>query len=133
MRTGADSNLYQTIVLLAAPRAIQKLIGIGFRGSTRSCEHASRSSNANSPGCGLSTHYSDHEAIQEAVVRFQQTHEPVHVSCLPVLIRAVLVGVVNNRPVPFLSQRRTLADLLAGTRMVNDMPRRGTRLRWRRR
>ncbi|MGA2165082.1 MAG: hypothetical protein ABSH36_11520 [Solirubrobacteraceae bacterium] len=74
-------------------------------------------------------HAGDPQARQEAITRIYQTREPVHRGCLTVLLRALVPVAVNRCAVPFVSQRRTLADLLAGTRMVRDEPRGRARLR----
>ena len=126
-RTGANPSLRQTIVLLAAPRAIQKLIGTATRGSDTKLQARQREFHREL-GRLRAEHRDNPEALQEAVMRFQRTHGPVGVSCLPALIRAVLGIAINNCPVPFLSQRRTLTDLLAGTMMVRDKRRHNARL-----
>lgn len=127
-RTGADPSLRQTIVLLAAPRAIQKLIGTATRGSDAKLQARQREFHREL-GRLRAEHRDNPEALQEAVIRFRQTHGPVGASCLPVLIRAVLGIAINSCPVPFLSQRRTLPDLLAGTRMVREERRHDARRR----
>jgi hypothetical protein len=129
-RSGADPSLRQTIVLLAVPRAIQKLIGTATRGPDAKLQARQREFHRELRRL-RAEHRDDPEALQDAVMRFQRTHGPVGMSCLPVLIRAVLGVAVNNCPVPLLSQRRTLPDLLAGTRMVRDRQRHNARLRGR--
>ncbi|HUN78454.1 MAG TPA: hypothetical protein VMU32_06005 [Solirubrobacteraceae bacterium] len=116
-RTDADPSLRQTIVLLAAPRAIHKLIQITTRGPD--AKRQARQLELHRELRRLrAEHHDSPEALQEALAHLQQTHGPVGVSCLPALIRAALAVTVNNCPLPFLSQRRTLPDLLAGTRIV---------------
>ena len=126
-RTGADPSLRQTIVLLGARHAIPWLIGTAIPGQSvrqreQQLEFQREVQRAHAEHAG------DPEARQEAISRIYQTREPVHRGCLTVLLRALVPVAVNRCAVPFISQRWTLADLLAGTRMVRDGPRRSSRL-----
>lgn len=51
-------------------------------------------------------------------MRLYREREPMQVWYLPTLARAAPALLIERCPVPFLAQRRTLADLLAGTRIV---------------
>jgi hypothetical protein len=130
-RTGADPSLRQTIVLLGAPRATQQLIRVLTPGSNAKLQ-AQHHELQDELRRLQAEHADDPQARQEAIMRFQRTRDPVRVSCLPVLTRLVLGIAVNRCPVPFISARRTLPDLLAGTRVVRDDPPRHLRLggRW---
>jgi hypothetical protein len=126
-RTGAALSLRQTVVLLGVRRAVQWLLGsaLPWPGTpqrahvefTRELERV------------RAEHPDDPRARQEALMHFHQTRGPVQASCLPALARGAAVAVANRCPVPFLPERQTLADLLAGTKMVRDGPSRWVRLR----
>lgn len=51
-------------------------------------------------------------------------------ACLPGLVRGVVLVAANRGPIPFLAERRTIADVLAGTKLVGGGPSRWARLRW---
>lgn len=126
-RTGAAPSLRQTVVLLGARRAVQWLLDTALPWpGTAQRAHAELTREFERVGAD---HPDDPRARQEALMHLHQTRGPVQVSCLPALARGAAVATVNRCPVPFLSERRTLADLLAGTKMVRDGPSRWARLR----
>lgn len=126
-RTGAAPSLRQTIVLLGAREAIRWLFAKVMPG----------------PGAALrrvqpewqrelarvrAQHADGSSAQREAIMRLYETRQaPTH-SCLPGLIRVAVVTAVNRCPIPFLAERRTLPDLLAGTKSVRNGPSRWARL-----
>lgn len=131
-RTGAAPSLRQTVVLLGARRAVQWLLGTALPWpGTAQRAHAQRAHAELTREFERvrAEHPDDPRARQEALMHLHQTRGPVQVSCLPALARGAAVATVNRCPVPFLSERRTLADLLAGTKMVRDGPSRWARLR----
>jgi hypothetical protein len=129
-RTGAAPSLRQTVVLLGARRAIQWLVGSGLPWPGTS-QHAQEECTRELKRM-RAEHPDDPRARQEALMHLHQARGPVQTSCLRALARGVAVAAANRCPVPFLSERRTLADLLAGTKMVRDGPSRWARLRKRR-
>jgi hypothetical protein len=64
---------------------------------------------------------------------YRERHVTPANACLPGLVRGVVVVAANRAPIPFLAERRTIADLIAGTKLVRSGPSRWTRLRRRRR
>jgi hypothetical protein len=131
-RTGAAPSLRQTIVVLGVRELIQWLgRAIPRQGA---------------PPQGLDPelqrelqrvrvqHADDPEGLQDAVMRvYRERHVTSVNTCLPILVRSVLVTAANRAPIPFLAERRTIADVLAGTKLVRSGPSRWTRLRrWRR-
>ena len=126
-RTGAEPSLRQTIIVLGAQRATPWLLGKVIPGPDAELQ-------------GIKPeiervrleHADDPSARQEAIMRVYQGRQGVQVGCLPVLIRAGAAVVLDRCPVPFLAERRTLVDVLAGTKSVRDGPSRLTRLRRRR-
>ncbi len=63
-------------------------------------------------------------------MRVLQQRQGEQVGCLPMLLRAGVAVVIDRCPIPFLSDRRTLVDLLAGTKLVSSNgPSRCPRLR----
>lgn len=132
-RTGAPPSLRQTIVVLGARDAIRWLFdrviprpGAARRRAeaerVREIEHA-RAQHADDPSA-------QQEAIME-VIRREPRVGPASFA-LPAIIRSVALMAVNRCPVPLLAERRTLADLLAGTKLVRSRPSRWARLRIRR-
>jgi hypothetical protein len=129
-RTGAAPSLRQTIVLLGARDAVRWLLGRVIPGSGEAPELVKREMEHELKRARVE-HSDDPSARQEATMRVLQKRQGVQVGCLPVLLRAGAAVVVDRCRIPFLSERRTLVDLLAGTKLVDDRPSRRTRLRWR--
>jgi hypothetical protein len=127
-RTGADPSLRQTITLLGTQPAIQRLIGAAIPGPDAKLRNRQQELQRELERMNAE-HADDPHARQEARMRLYRESGSTQVSCLPVLTRTALVIAVEHCPVPFLSQRRTLADLLAGTRIVHT--RHPRRARWR--
>ncbi len=131
-RTGAPPSLRQTIVVLGAQNATRWLLDRALPKPGREMAHAAEEQGRELKR--VSALYADDEdARQEAIVRVyaQYKVQPAG-ACLPVLIRGVAGTLVNRCPIPFLSGRRTLADVLAGTKTVRNGPSRWERLRQRR-
>jgi hypothetical protein len=72
-------------------------------------------------------HPDDHAALERELGRIYAERQirPGR-ACLPGLVRGGVAIAINRLPLPFLSEPRTLADLLAGTKLVRR------RSRWRR-
>jgi hypothetical protein len=116
--------------MLGARDAIRWLLGRAIPGSgeapelvKREVEHEIKRAREEHPD--------DPNARQEAVMRVLQQRQGVQVGCLPLLLRAGAAVVIDRCPIPFLSDRRTLVDLLAGTKLVSNGPSRRARLRLR--
>jgi hypothetical protein len=43
-------------------------------------------------------------------------------TCLPSLVRGAVVAAANRAPIPFLAERGTIADVLAGTKLEGSGP-----------
>jgi hypothetical protein len=131
-RTGAAPSLRQTIVVLGTRDAIRWLIrAIPGPGNAPprldpELQHELQRVRAQ--------HADDPAALQEAIMRvYRERHVGPVNSCLPGLVRGVVVVAANRAPIPFLVERRTIADVLAGTKLVRSGPSRWARLRRRRR
>jgi hypothetical protein len=75
-------------------------------------------------------HADDPDALHEAVVRVYRERRVTPASMgLSALVRGVVVVAAHRAPIPFLAQRRTIADVFAGTKIVRDGPSRWARLR----
>lgn len=129
-RTGADPSLRQTIIVLVAQRAGQWLLGRAIPGPGAALQRMKPKLEHEIERVRLE--HADPGAQQDAIMRVYQQRQAGSVNMfLPALIRSAAVAAINRCPVPFLPQRRTLADLLAGTKLVRNGPSRWTR--WRRR
>lgn len=128
-RTGAAPGLRQTIIMLGVQDTIRWLLG-------RAIPRPGTAPSRLEPELELEIervrvqHANDPGAPQDAIMRIYRERQvrPVN-ACLPALIRGVAVVVINRCPVPFLAERRTLADVLAGTKLVRSGSSRWTRLR----
>ena len=75
-------------------------------------------------------HADDPDALQDAIMRAYRERQVMPAStCLPALVRSAAVVAVNRAPIPFLAERRTIADVLAGTKLVGRGTSRWGRLR----
>jgi hypothetical protein len=127
VRTGADPSLRQTIVLLGVRPAIRWLIRVATPDPNAKLRRRQEELRRELERVSAE-HSGDPCARQEAIMRVYRERGPMRVSCLPTLARAAPALLVERCPVPFLSQRRTLADLLAGTRIMRTGR---SRSRWR--
>lgn len=127
-RTGADPSLRQTIVLLGVQQAIRWLARApSFRSDTRRQRQAlefKRAVERIEVECA-----GDPRARREAITRLAQEWRPARGVWLTVLARTAIVTVVNRGSLPFMSEPRTFADLLAGTKLASRGPSRWSRLR----
>lgn len=131
-RTGAVPSLRQTIVVLGTRDAIRWLIraipGPGTAPQRLDPEFRRELERVRAE------HTDDPDALQDAVMRvYRERHVTPANSCLPSLVRGLVVVAANRAPIPFLAERRTIADLIAGTKLVRSGPSRWTSLRRRRR
>jgi hypothetical protein len=131
-RTAAAPSLRQTVVVLGVRDAIQWLgRAIPGPGATRQRLDPEFQRELERV---RAEHADDPDALQEAVMRvYRERHVTPVNSCLPILVRSVVVAAANRAPIPFLAERRTIADLIAGTKLVRSGPSHWTRLRRRRR
>jgi hypothetical protein len=127
-RTGAAPSLRQTIVVLGMRDVIRWLV--------RAIPGPGATPQRSDPGLQRelvrvrAEHADDPDALHEAVVRvYRERHVTPASTCLPVLVRGVVVVAANRAPVPFLVERRTIADVFAGTKLVRSGPSRWARLR----
>jgi len=67
---------------------------------------------------------------QETLIRISQ-ESPVQpfASCLPGVARTAAIITITRAPIPFLPERRTIPDMLAGTKLVRLCPSRLSRTR----
>lgn len=131
-RTGAVPSLRQTVVVLGARDAIRWLVraipgpGAAPRRVDPEFQRALERVRVE--------HADDPAARQEAIMRvYRERHVTPANACLPGLVRGVVVVAANRAPIPFVAERRTIADVLAGTKLVRSGPSRWARLRRRRR
>jgi hypothetical protein len=128
IETGAPPSLRQTIVLLGTRVAVQRAlrtIPMPAAGSRLHDPEVSREIHE-----AHRLHADDQAGLQSALARiYAQRQIRPWSSCLPVLVRGGATVAVNRLPLPFLSERRTLADLLAGTKLARTGPSRWSRLR----
>lgn len=125
VETGEDPTMRQTIVFLGAQRSVRWLAAraIPTPGSLVSDEMSEELRRA------AERHGDDPAARQRAIAEvFERQGAGAYSSWLPVALRTAVVALVNRRPVPFLGERQTLADLVAGTKMVGDATPRWRRL-----
>lgn len=127
-RTGAAPSLRQTIVVLGARDAIRWLI--------RAIPGAGAAPQRPDPGLQRelervrAEHADDPAALQDAIMRvFRERQVTPASTCLPALVRGAAVVAANRAPIPFLAERRTIADVLAGTKLVRSGSARWGRLR----
>jgi hypothetical protein len=131
-RTGAAPSLRQTIIVLGVRDAIRWL-GRAILGPSVPPQRLD-------PGLQRdldrvrAQHADDPAALQDAVMRVYRERQVTPVNtCLPILVRVTAVAAASHAPIPFLAERRTIADVLAGTKLVRSGPSHWTRLRrWRR-
>jgi hypothetical protein len=131
-RTGEAPSLRQTIVVLGVRDLIQWL-GRAIPGQGATPQRLDPELQRELQRVRVQ-HADDSAALQDAVMRvYRERHVTPVNSCLPILVRSVLVTAANRAPIPFLAERRTIADVLAGTKLVRSGPSRWGRLRqWRR-
>jgi hypothetical protein len=124
-RTGAPPNLRQTVIVLGAREAIRRLASAILGPAPVSQLHDPEISRELHQAHQL--YADDRAALERALGRIYEERQirPWR-SCLPALMRGGVVIAINRLPLPFLSEPRTLADLLAGTKLVRR------RSRWRR-
>jgi hypothetical protein len=113
--TGAPPSLSQTIVLLGSREGIKWLI--------RKSSPRHRAQPSHELGLEIQRarrqYADDPEARREAIGRiYRESKLSPSSAFLPVLLRSAVVMAINRVPVPFVSERRTLPDLLAGTKRV---------------
>jgi hypothetical protein len=126
-RTGAAPSLRQTIVLLGSRDAIRWLFDRAIPGSGAALRRAQPEWQREL--VRVRAQYPDgSSAQQDAVMRLYETGQAPTYSWRPGLIRVAVVTVVNRCPVPFRAERRTLPDLLAGTKSMRNGPSRWRRL-----
>jgi hypothetical protein len=135
-RTGAAPSLRQTIVVLGAREALRwffdRAIPRPGGAQRRAAQERQRELHRELPRV-RAQHAGDPQAQQEAIVEVYRERYagPVNSSWLPLsmLVRTAARIAVNRCPVPFLDERRTLADLLAGTKLAGGGPSWRVRLR----
>jgi len=130
-RTGAAPSLRQTVVVLGVRDAIRWLVraipGPGAAPQRLDPELQGELERVRAE------HADDPDALRDAIMRIYRERQVTPASsCLPVLVRGVVVVAANRAPIPFLTERRTIADVLAGTKLVRSGPSRWARLRRRR-
>jgi hypothetical protein len=127
-RTGEAPSLRQTIVVLGVRDLIQWL-GRAIPGQGATPQRLDPELHREIQRVRVQ-HASDPAALQDAVMRvYREQHVTPVNSCLPILVRSVVVVSANHAPIPFLAERQTIADVLAGTKLVRSGPSRWTRLR----
>ena len=128
VRTGAAPSLRQTTIVLGTQSLIRWLgrviPGPGTSparpdpGLTREIEQA------------RSQHADDPDALQDAVMRIYRERRVAPGNALVAgLVRSLTITAIGRRPLPFVSERRTIADMLAGTKILDGGPSRWTRWR----
>lgn len=127
-KTGAPPSLHQTIILLGTRLAVER--------GARAIPSPAAASRLHDPEVSREVHeahklYADDQAgMQSELERIYETRQiRPWTACLPVLVRGLAVVAVNRCSLPFLTERRTLADLLAGTKLARTGPSRWSRLR----
>jgi hypothetical protein len=127
-RTGAAPSVSQTIVVLGVRDAVRWLV--------RAIPGPGAAPPRPDPGLQRelervrAEHADDPEARREATMRvFQERKVTPARRCLPALVRGAVTVAANRAPIPFLAERRTIADVLAGTKVVGSGPSRWGRLR----
>ena len=120
-RTGATPSLRQTIIVLGTRDAIRWL-GRAIPGPgaapPRSDPELQRELER-----VRAEHADDPDALREAIMRIYRERQVTPASsCLPLLVRGAVVVAANRAPIPFLAERRTIADVLAGTKLVRSGP-----------
>jgi hypothetical protein len=127
-RTGAAPSVRQTIVVLGLRDVIRWLVraipgpGATPRQSDPELQREFERARAE--------HADDPDALQDAIMRiYRERRVTTTITCLPILIRTVVAIAANRAPIPFLAEQRTIADVLAGTKLVRSGPSRWARLR----
>jgi hypothetical protein len=131
-RTGTAPSLRQTIVVLGVRDAIRWL-GRAIPGPGATPKRPDPELQRELERV-RAQHADDPAALRSAVVRVYRDRKVTPANTfLPGLLRGAVVAAANRAPIPFLAERRTIADVLAGTKQVRSGPSRWTRLRQRHR
>jgi hypothetical protein len=114
-RTGADPSLRQTIIVLGTQRAVPWLLARATPGPGAELQRIKPEIER------MRLEYPDDpSARQEALTRVSQRRQGAQVGCLLMVVRIGATLTINRCPLPFLPERQTLADLLAGTKLVRN-------------
>lgn len=127
-KTGAPPSLRQTIILLGTRLAVQR--------GARAIPLPAAAARLHDPEVSRELHeahrlHADDQASMQSELERIYAKRQIRpwAACLPVLVRGGVIIAVNRCPLPFLSEWRTLADLLAGTKLARMGPSRWSRLR----
>lgn len=125
VETSQDPSLRQTIVVICVQRSARWLIARALPGpkvpSGDELQQKIRQAREQ--------HGGDEAAMREAATRAVEEQRVGGLAwLLPFVLRAVAIAFVARRPIPFRHERQTLADMLAGTKIIS-----GGAPRWRRR
>lgn len=134
-RTGGAPTLRQTILLLGTGEAIKWALDRTMpkpdaqrRQAAGDLQRELKRVRAEHPG--------DRDARREAIARVHRERgadggrDAVRAFVVPMALRVAVGVTINRGPIPFLRERRTLADLLAGTKLApRESPRRVRLLR----
>ncbi len=139
LSTGTAPTLRQTILLIGAREAIKESFNrlAPMPGMAKQKRHASELQDILQRA--RREHPDDPQARNEAIDRVFRERAAAGggrapgVSLVPLVSRVVLGVAIQRLPIPFLRERRTLADLVAGTKLAPRAPSRWTRLLRRRR
>lgn len=139
LRTGAAPTLRQTVLLLGAREAIKEGFNclVPMPGMAKQKRYASELRDMLQRA--RREHPDDPHARNDAVDRIFRERAAAGggrapgVSFVALMSRVVLGVAIQRLPIPFLRERRTLADLVAGTKLAPRAPSRWTRLPGRRR
>lgn len=125
-RSGEPPSLRQTIVLLGAQQGLRWAARQMLPTSVKQVDREELTREIRR----AQTQYADDPDAQNAAIAqlYSERHVPVTVTLIPTISRSLFVAAMVRVPIPFLAQRRTLPDLLAGTRMLHS-PSRWSRLR----
>jgi hypothetical protein len=131
-RTGAAPSLRQTIVVLGTRETLRLLLD-RLLPRPGAAQRRARPELKGEIERVRALHADDPSAQQEAIRELFRQRQVVKVSVVAMLARTVAQVAADRCPLPFLAERRTLADLLAGTKLVRREGRSPwTRLRQRR-
>jgi hypothetical protein len=131
-RTGAAPSLRQTIVVLGTREALRWLLD-RLLPRPGAAQRRTQPELAREIERVRALHADDPSAQQEATMELFRQRPVVKVSAVAMPARALAGIAANHCPLPFLAERRTVADLLASTKLVRGEGRSPwTRLRRRR-
>jgi hypothetical protein len=117
VKTGAPPTLRQTVIVLGTQEAIRRLVSAILGPAPTSQLHDPEINREFRQAHKL--HAGDRAALEGELERiYEQRQIRPWRSCLPVVARGGVVNTIIRFPLPFLSEPRTLADLLAGTKLV---------------